>query len=120
MKLIATEHEEQSSLVAWAAIQSKKIPQLSLLYAIPNGGLRTPIGARRLKREGVRPGVPDLHLPVARGGYHGLWIEMKSANGRVSIAQQRWIENLRIEGHKVEVVYRWNDAVTIILDYLGS
>lgn len=31
-----------------------------------------------LKRQGVKAGVPDICLPVARNGYHGLHIELKA------------------------------------------
>ena len=30
-----------------------------------------------LKRQGVKAGVPDIMLPAARAGYHGLYIELK-------------------------------------------
>jgi len=32
----------------------------------------------RFKREGVLAGVSDIFVPVARGEFHGLYIEMKS------------------------------------------
>lgn len=38
-----TEHQEQSALIAWAALQAKTIPDLNMLFAIPNGGARTAI-----------------------------------------------------------------------------
>src|SRR5258708_2204143 len=50
-------------------------------WAVPNGGVRNPREAQRLKRMGVRAGVFDLHflLPAARdhsGGRLGV-IELK-------------------------------------------
>ena len=72
-----TEESHQTALFAWAALHANECPQLRLLLAIPNGGLRNKVTAGKLKAQGVKAGVPDIFLPVARGRYHGLWIEMK-------------------------------------------
>ena len=37
------------------------------MFRIPNGGSRHPAEAARLKAQGVKAGVPDLCIPVARG-----------------------------------------------------
>lgn len=79
--LSPTEHQIQCTLIHWARLNARNIPELKLLHAIPNG-IKTSIGvAAKAKREGMTKGVPDLHLPVPRGGYHGLWIEMKKPGG---------------------------------------
>ena len=69
---VPTEAEEQIALFEWAALQSGRFPELALLYHVPNGGSRNKIEAARLRAQGVKSGVPDLCLPVARGGNHGL------------------------------------------------
>jgi hypothetical protein len=108
----------------WARLQTNVHPELRLLYAIPNGGYRTPITASRMKAEGVKAGVPDLHLGVARQGFLTLYIEMKvpkspgKAAGRTSDEQHQWIIDLQNEGHRVEVAYGWEQAKDILLDYL--
>ena len=57
-----TEHQEQKTLVQgwWPRVQ-RRWPGV-LLYAIPNGGDRNPIVAKKLKAEGVLAGIPDLYL----------------------------------------------------------
>ena len=70
-----TEHQIQTCVMEWAEGQLIQHPELKMLYAIPNGGARNAITGALLKAEGVKPGVPDLCLPVARGKYHGLYIE---------------------------------------------
>lgn len=70
-----SESDEQSAVVDYCDL--KGIP----CYHIPNGGLRSKREAARMKGQGVRPGVPDLCIPVARRGYHSLYIEMKAAEG---------------------------------------
>lgn len=114
-----TEHEEQCTLVQWAGYSVSKYPELELLYAIPNGGLRNIRVAIKLAREGVKRGVPDLHLPVARGGYHSLYIEMKRIGGKLSPNQIEIIEKLREQGHMVCVCYGAEQAIEQLERYLN-
>lgn len=118
-QVIPTEGQEQTTLFKWAAMSSRKHPELRLLFHIPNGGSRNQIEARHLKEQGVKPGVPDLCLPVARGLWHGLFIEMKrQKGGRVSDAQRRWLEDLERHGYRTEVACGWREAAQIIEIYL--
>jgi hypothetical protein len=85
-----------------ARLGERKRPELRLLFAIPNAGAGAQSGqAGKMKAEGVKRGVPDLHLPVARNGYHGLFIEMKYGKGTPSPEQKEWIADLREEGYRV-------------------
>ena len=119
MNQIPTEAQEQEALFAWARIRSQRIPELALLHHIPNGGSRNPIEALHLKQQGVKPGIPDIFLPCARGPFHGLYIEMKRRKGgRVSVEQQRMILALRAHGYKAEVCRGWEEARDTICEYL--
>lgn len=119
VKIVATEHQEQVAVMEWARLQEKNINELSLLYAVPNGGDRHPAVAAKLRAEGVKPGVPDLHLPVPRGAYHSLYIEMKRVKGGTVTAEQRaWHKNLRLQGHLVEVCRGADEAILTIRRYL--
>ena len=116
---MANEEAEQIALMRWAAYQEKLYPALKKLHHIPNGGSRGKAEAGRFKLMGVKPGVPDLFLPEARGGYHGLYIEMKRVhNGVVSAAQKGWIRTLRESGYRVEVCRGWVAASEVLKDYL--
>ena len=64
---VPTESAEQQCLFRWAVFQSGRFPELALLYHVPNGGSRKKAEAGRFRAEGVKAGVPDLCLPVARG-----------------------------------------------------
>ncbi|MEQ9892071.1 hypothetical protein [Pectobacterium aroidearum] len=78
------ELEEQAALIEWAdktVIDGIKIG--NYLLHISNEGKRVPKAARDARRLGVRAGVPDLFLALPRGGYAGLWIEMK-------VKKQQW------------------------------
>ena len=118
---VPTEAQEQTALFQWAAMASGKWHELGTLHAIPNGGSRNPIEARHLKEQGVKAGIPDLFLPCARGGFHGLYIEMKRRKGgRVSIEQKKTIIALREQGYRVEVCEGWERAREVIKEYLDE
>jgi hypothetical protein len=114
-----TESEEQQALFTWAKLAERKYPEMKLLHAIPNGGLRNKVTAARLKREGVKPGVPDICLPVAREDYNGLYIELKRIKGGVlSEDQKKWISALWKNGYYAGICKGWVSARNLILTYL--
>lgn len=121
-----SEHQEQSALFRWAAINQARVPEMHWMFAIPNGGHRHPAVAGKLRAEGVKPGVPDICLPVARHGFHGLYIEMKAPGGRgrrggrVNDKQGDWHTFLRVQGYQVEVCVGWEAAAQVIANYVGS
>lgn len=109
-----TEHDEQVALFEWASA----IPILSVMFAIPNGGARHPATGKRMKAEGVKRGVPDIFLPVARGAYHGLFIELKVPGGRVTPEQEEWRMRLLEQGYLHHVAYGFEDAQQMIIAYV--
>ena len=115
-----SEEAEQTALLRWAEYNRAAHPQLKLLLHIPNGGLRGKAEAGRFKAMGVKPGVPDLFLPVARGGFHGLWIEMKRIkSGKLSTVQQGWISALQEQGYMAVMCRGWCEASETIIRYLA-
>lgn len=117
-----SEAKEQTWLFNWAAyMQRLRWPELELMHHIPNGGYRSPVEGMRLKAQGVKAGIPDIFLPVARGGWHGLYIEMKRQHGgRVSPEQKDVIEKLRAQGYRVEVCKGFQQAADVIEAYLQT
>ena len=114
-----SEAQEQKALFQWAGYAEQQYSELKLLHHIPNGGKRDPITARNLKAEGVKAGVPDICLPVARGQYHGLYIELKTQKGKVQKNQKEWLNALNKEGYATKVCYGWLEARKVIEDYLS-
>jgi hypothetical protein len=113
------EHLEQSWVVAQADKMKRKVGDLKF-YAVPNGGFRDFQTAKRLKHEGVSAGVPDLCFPVARGRYHGLYIEMKKKyDSTLSDAQKLWIEDLRENGFMAECCKGGDVALETLKAYLA-
>lgn len=91
---------------------------VKLLFAIPNGGARNPATASNLKAEGVKAGVPDLFLPVAAGGWHGLFVEMKKPGGHADATQKAWHKDLADGGYAVRLCFGWEEAAKDIQTYL--
>lgn len=115
------ETQHQINVVKWS--QQPHIrecwPELALLFHIKN---ETTEGAQRVavdRAMGVKKGVPDLFLPVARGQYHGLFIELKNETGRVNDAQEWWGTKLTENGYFWEVCHGWESATRVIEWYLS-
>ena len=118
LDIAQSEHDIQSTLIEWATWNSHRYPELSLLFAIPNGGIRDAITGKRLKEEGVKKGVPDLLLPIPKQNYHGLFIEMKRPKAKLSPVQKQWHDKLLEQGYQVKTCYSTNEASATIKEYL--
>ena len=114
-----TEHDDQAAVLRWARAAAVVDRRLDLLFAIPNAGRRSRGAGRWMCAEGLRRGVPDLCLPVRTAAHGALWIEMKTATGRVTADQGWWHEQLREQGYRVEVCRGAAAAIAVLEDYLG-
>lgn len=107
-----SEAQEQKAVVDYCDL--KGIP----VFHIPNGGYRNPREAAHLKAQGVRAGVPDLFMPVAKNGHHGLFIEMKTAKGRPTDKQLEWVRLLRRQGYAAYVCRGAGNAIACVDQYM--
>ncbi len=114
-----SEDTEQIQVINWAHWHAEKYRELTLLHHIPNGGSRNKAEAVKLKQMGVRPGVPDLCLPIPKGIYAGLYIEMKYADGRIEKAQREFLKEAAQYGHFCVVCYEADVAISIIEEYVN-
>lgn len=120
-----SEHEEQVAVIDWCFANTAKHPELDLIFAIPNGamlggGRIGAIRANALKAEGLRPGVCDLFLPVARHDYHGLFIEMKTKKGTVSESQHEFITAVEGQGYFATVCKGADEAISTLEWYINE
>lgn len=112
------EADQQRKLFQWTTFIRAEYPEIDLMFHIPNGGSRNKLEATNLKKQGVKAGVPDLFLPVSRGGYHGLFIELKYGKNKPTEKQTEWLTSLNKQGYAVAVCYGCNEASEKILKYL--
>lgn len=110
-----TEHELQKAVIAECDRRSWHNPLWALIAAIPNGGQRSKATAAKLKAEGVRAGVPDLAIFVARHGYHGAFLELKVGHNKPTDRQRKWIAALQEQGYAVKV---FHDDPQPVIDWI--
>lgn len=115
------EWQEAERLIDWADGEGADLyPEVPWLYAVPNGGFRHKAVAGKMKAQGARAGVLDFNLDIARGGYHGLRIELKRrAGGTVTPAQKLWILWFTKQGYLAVVCRGWEEARDRLVDYLS-
>lgn len=128
-----SEHAHQTALFAWCALSVGMYPELQWFHAIPNGGNRgdteksRSIEGGKMKAEGVKKGVADCFLPVKRGIWSGLYIEMKKpglepktlkSKGGLSDEQMAFAEFVKTQGFGWIVCYSWIEAKEILEKYL--
>lgn len=107
---IPTEHQEQVNFVNWIEYNHPK----HKVFAIPNGEKRHMSVAKRLKAEGVKPGVPDLFIPSLF-----LFIEMKRIKGSsTSKEQKEWIRYLIDSGYKAVICKGCDEAKKAVIERL--
>jgi len=121
-----TERDHQVALFQWAGHATARWPCLRLLFAIPNaggyrGGYRSnALRVRRMLEEGVKPGMPDLCLPVAAHGFSALYVELKRPQRGSTKATQTAVHILLEEaGNCVRVCRGWDEA-RLVLEWYAA
>lgn len=108
---------QKEAMAQRAVIEYCRLMKIKV-YAIPNGGRRSAKEAYFLKLEGVSAGICDLCIPYMRGGYGGLYIELKAGKNKPTKSQQEWIDFLNSEGYLAVVCYGHLEALETIKKYL--
>jgi hypothetical protein len=111
------ESVDQEKVIKWARDNEKNYPFLWMLHSSLNGVKLSKSQAGKAKASGMLSGVPDLFLPVPRGKYHGLYIEMKSAKGRIMPSQSRYLKAVSDFGYSAVVCYSAIEAIKTIENY---
>lgn len=112
-----SEYDMQRQVFEACALRAVEQPAYALLMAVPNGQYRK--GQR--PEPGIKPGACDLLLPIARGPYHGLWIELKVRPNKPTAAQVEFMRRMEEQGYAVAVIWDSVDEVMRAIDtYLGD
>ena len=115
-----SEYSEQVSIFRWANQYAHIDSRLLLLHASLNGVKLSQGAARKAKQAGMVAGVPDIFLPVACGGYHGLYIELKVGKNTATKAQLEFMALVKKQGYLCRVCYGADEAINTIVDYLNE
>ncbi len=112
-----TESNEQIAAMDWLRAQHPKIAEHTL--HIGNERKATYYAGYIMKRMGVLKGASDLFMAWPCGGFHGLFIEVKSKIGRPSPEQKAFLERMRNVGYRAEICYGADEVISTIKDYLS-
>lgn len=117
---VSDESGHQEAIFSWCDYNRSRYPELNSLYHVPNGGKRDAATARALKRQGVKAGIPDLVLPVASCGYHGLYVELKAPGGKLEQSQIDFLQAVGQQDYLPLVCVGWQAAVQTLSTYLDG
>jgi hypothetical protein len=112
-----TESNEQIAAMDWLRAQHPNIAEHTL--HIGNERKASYYAGYIMKRMGVLKGASDLFMAWPKGGYHGLFIEVKSKIGRPSPEQKAFIQRMRDAGYKAEFCYGAEEVISTMKDYIG-
>ena len=119
MRNTFTESDLQKSIIRWSKYSGGAHSELKLLYAIPNGANVSGPNRIRLVAEGLKKGMPDLCLPVPRGNYGSLFLEVKTKTGTVKKEQKEIHKMLKDNRNCVRIVRDLFEAIDVIENYLA-
>lgn len=118
------EGQEQTALIRWLygeKMRGQPVGELyDAIYHPPNGGARHKKTAADMKRQGVKSGVSDLVVRQARGGWHGLYLELKATpprNAGLADSQREWLEGAEYEGYCSSLALGFEEAKAVLREY---
>jgi hypothetical protein len=110
------EYHIQVAVVFWLVNQYPRC-----LFTISPSGMKLPVQvAIKMQRMGYKAGTPDLMIFEPRGGYHGLFIELKADSGKKSVQQCAFIQALNDRGYKAVFAFGFEEARNVISEYLST
>lgn len=112
------EHILQTNAINYFTLKYPKVAHL--LFAIPNGGKRNLITAKKLKAEGVKSGVLDLFFAYPLKGYCGLFIETKFGKNDLTENQIFYKKEFEAQGYKCCVYWTLEEFIQIMEEYIEN
>jgi hypothetical protein len=116
-----SEYEEQVTVFSWIDMMKIQKPELRLAHASLNGARLTIGQAVKMKKAGMRAGVPDILIPIKRGPHSGLFIELKRIGGKKpDPKQEEWLKALSEQGFDCKCCFGSEAAIRCIESYLNG
>lgn len=115
------EFENEAQLQTAVINYIKALPHKIRYCASLGGQYQKHISQRKkAKATGYVPGFPDLQICEARGGYFGLFIEIKlDKRCYASGYQKDWIKDLNDRGYKAKVCKGFDECRTELDNYFN-
>ena len=115
-----SEHAHAVALMNWVHLYAvRQWPGIALMFHIPNEAKRSFVTAARLKAEGMKPGIPDYFLPVARDQFHGMFLELKKIGEKPTLEQAKALGELQGMGYYSTCERGWIAAAGALVEYLS-
>lgn len=108
---IRIEDQMTETIIKWVRAHAVIYPELELFHHIPNEGKRKPWISKRM---GILAGIPDFHLPIARYGYLGFWLELKAPRKKPTKQQTKILKLLTDYGNCA----KWADSVETAIELI--
>lgn len=116
---MAFQNEETNIQAAVANYIKAKYPMV--LFTIAPSGMKLPISiAKRFKAMGYLAGTPDMLIFEPRKGFHALFLELKSAKGKLSDSQVFFLKSANERHYLAQVCFGYDEAIKTLEDYLGG
>ena len=113
-----TESNEQIAAMDWLRAQHPKLAEHTL--HIGNERKASYYMGYIMKRMGVLKGASDLFMAWPCGGYHGLFIEVKSKKGKPTPHQIDFIDRMNRVGYRALVCYGADEVIDAMKDYING
>ena len=112
-----SESNLQSNVIKYIQLQYPKVK-----YCASLGGQyqQFPSQRNKAKATGYVKGFPDLQICEARGGYHGLFIEVKQLKCYATKEQKQWIVDLNERGYYACCLKGLDSIIETIDTYLSK
>tara|TARA_R110002124_G_scaffold153961_1_gene320995 strand:+ start:346 stop:735 length:390 start_codon:yes stop_codon:yes gene_type:complete len=106
-----------------AVIRYIKLKHPNIRYCASLGGQYQKFDSQKTKakKTGYVKGFPDLQITEARGGYFGLFIELKKdKKSYLKPEQKEWLTDLKCRGYCAICCKGFDETIKAIDDYLSE
>jgi hypothetical protein len=114
-----SEEQHQEAFFQWCEVKGRQNSEFLEFFHVANGGHRFAHTGAKMKRQGVKRGVPDVMLLIPKDRYHGLIIEFKAWPNKPTVHQKKWLKRFSDRGYLTALCYTWEDAAKVAERYLA-
>jgi hypothetical protein len=91
-----------------------------LWFHVANERKASNVAGVRLKKKGVKSGVPDIMIFEPNEKYSGLAIELKIKPNKTTPNQDKWLEDLNKKGWSTHVCYSLDEVIKTLEYHTGT